>query len=426
MQTIANASKIAPGVKKFEFDLESLRGFAALLVVVWHAVAISNCLDPHYTPSGILGALVDCQIPAHFCVLIFFVLSGYVIGLSTKGYLQLTTAGPYLKKRLVRIYPIYLISILAALAVSVPVYPWRTILGNLVFLQIIFSPIIVENGPSWSLHYEVLYYLLFIPFSLSRISPVLVIGSCLAVGLLTMQYFSSSPLPASYAFGFAFWCCGWAISRYVVQANRVERSYTLLLSTLLLFFSLGRFNYLDALLGQLFHFGFGHDLAFPVGLDIYKTMLSAHDFAYLPYAMVGVLVFTHNRFRFRQVVLSVLFLLPSFTFFHLVRYHATIYKTPWLLPTLSYCLALVLFFKPSKRVDVISQKLMLLLTKIGGISYGLYIIHFPILFAFQKVNTFSGSGLTYWIRFTLFILLSLLAAYLLEKKFQMWMRKILE
>lgn len=143
MQPIVNATVAVPTTKKFEVDLEGLRGFAAILVVAWHAIAISNCLDPGYTPSGIF----NYQIPAHFCVLIFFVLSGYVIGLSTKEGIRLATAGIYLKKRLLRIYPIYFVSMLAALAVAISVYSWQTILGNFALLQIIVSPVIMENGP---------------------------------------------------------------------------------------------------------------------------------------------------------------------------------------------------------------------------------------------------------------------------------------
>lgn len=194
---------------------------------------------------------------------------------------------------------------------------------------------------------------------------------------------------------------------------------------LLLFFSLGRFNYLDNIMGWGLRYGLGHDLEFPVGLDIYKTMLSAHDFAYLPYAVVGVLVFTHHQFPFRQIILTLLFLVPSLTFIHLVRYHATIYKTPWLLPTMSYVLALVLFLRPLGWMETIGKKIMEGLIKIGSISYGLYIIHFPVLFVFQKVIFFSGSGHTYWARFAIFILVSVTVAYLLEKKFQKWVRTVL-
>ena len=85
--------------KEINFDIESLRGYAALFVVWHHAITYRALLDPGFCPSGILAYTPS----GHFYVLIFFILSGYVIGLSNKQPLSWSTGWTYLKKRLVRV-----------------------------------------------------------------------------------------------------------------------------------------------------------------------------------------------------------------------------------------------------------------------------------------------------------------------------------
>ena len=62
--------------------------------------------------------------------------------------------------------------------------------------------------------------------------------------------------------------------------------------------------------------------------------------------------------------------------------------------------------------------------KLGALSYGLYIIHYPILKLFGQAMLFSGHWYTYLARYVLFIGISLLAAYWLEKKLQPWARRL--
>jgi peptidoglycan/LPS O-acetylase OafA/YrhL len=53
--------------KEINFDIEALRGYAALFVVWHHAITYQNLLDPEFTPTGILSYAPS----GHFCVLIF-------------------------------------------------------------------------------------------------------------------------------------------------------------------------------------------------------------------------------------------------------------------------------------------------------------------------------------------------------------------
>lgn len=195
-----------------------------------HAVGFPHFLDPHYTPRNV----VAFQPPAHLCVLIFFVLSGYVIGLSTRSSLRWTTAVEYLRKRLLRIYPIYFLSLLLVLLVANHAYPWTTVAGNFAFVQVVGTDVISENAVSWSLQYEILFYLLFIPISIFQVNALLCVGVCLAVGLANTYFFPTNALLSSYAFGYAFWCCGLAIANYSAHFARLKHSYALLTSFLTL------------------------------------------------------------------------------------------------------------------------------------------------------------------------------------------------
>ena len=189
--------------RQFEVNLEALRGFAALIVVLCHALYLRFSLDPAYTPSDDWVKL----FPGHSCVLLFFVLSGYVIGLTNAQPLNKGSIGRYLANRLVRLYPIYVISLIITLLVVRSYYPLKIILGHFVFLQNSIVPVMYENNPLWSLNSEIIYYLLFIPVSFLRLSPSKVYITALFIGVVSASMLHY-PILSSYYFGFVFWAAG--------------------------------------------------------------------------------------------------------------------------------------------------------------------------------------------------------------------------
>jgi|ERR1035437_1208945 peptidoglycan/LPS O-acetylase OafA/YrhL len=98
----------------FDPELEGLRGFAALGVMFYHGVGTRG-LDVAYKPEGFLAYLSLSGLGVY----LFFVLSGYVIGINYQNRSTFKT-GLYLKKRLVRLYPLYLISFLSILVLATP------------------------------------------------------------------------------------------------------------------------------------------------------------------------------------------------------------------------------------------------------------------------------------------------------------------
>ncbi len=139
---------------KFDSAIEGLRGLAALWVCLSHAI---GDLDRTYEPASIFG---------HFtvgreAVWIFFILSGYVIGLTSTEEFSKKNAYSYLLKRGVRLVPMYLLAIAISYLVS-PIDSWQVIFGNIFFLQNLAVPVISANRALWSLNYEVIYYLVFL------------------------------------------------------------------------------------------------------------------------------------------------------------------------------------------------------------------------------------------------------------------------
>src|ERR1700748_2059632 len=117
-----------PADKRFSENLEALRGYAALFVVFCHLQILVGVFSPYYDPK-----LLNVLVPdGHLWVLVFFVLSGYVIAANNRLNLSRETVGLYLKKRFIRIYPIYFIALILTLLISIGIsqYNWPEILLN--------------------------------------------------------------------------------------------------------------------------------------------------------------------------------------------------------------------------------------------------------------------------------------------------------
>ncbi len=154
---------------------------------------------------------------ASAAVMVFFCLSGYVIGLT---YPEATTApwvSSYLQRRAIRLLPVYFLGILLACAAATDLDPWNLV-GHFLFLQNYcdyagFWVLPMEtNGNLWSLNYEVLYYLLFIPILAHRI-PLGRVALLSGAVLLLAWYTAYLPLfLGCYAAGFLYWLAGLALA----------------------------------------------------------------------------------------------------------------------------------------------------------------------------------------------------------------------
>jgi peptidoglycan/LPS O-acetylase OafA/YrhL len=149
--------------------LESLRGLAALTVVLFH-FKIGSILNNEFTENGYL--MVD----------FFFILSGFVIAYNYFGRINnISTLKNYMFKRILRLYPLHLFTLLLWLAIEVTKYylyinnslhpfednipftknNFESFFTHLFLIQNIFTDQLTWNGPSWSISVEFYTYLIF-------------------------------------------------------------------------------------------------------------------------------------------------------------------------------------------------------------------------------------------------------------------------
>ena len=145
-------TSIAPGLSLY---LDLIRFFAAVSVVLYHTWSL-------FYPD------TKMKFPGHEAVVVFFVLSGYVIAYAASR--PGVTLAVYAQHRLARILPVAWLALLlaGALAAAVPELGKGAELlaptvANMFFLgqsgwSWMEAPL---NSPFWSLNYEVWYYVIF-------------------------------------------------------------------------------------------------------------------------------------------------------------------------------------------------------------------------------------------------------------------------
>ncbi|SMC96006.1 acyltransferase family protein [Pedobacter africanus] len=148
--------------------LEAIRGFVAFYVVIHHLILFTPLYSS--TPE-FLKLLFRFGREA---VLIFFLLSGFVICLSMQKNGK-DSFYRYFKKRFLRIYPILLMTFLLSTVVfwangyQFSFTDVKNLVGNLLQFQRMEDepgfklPTFLNNYPLWSLAYEWWFYMLFFP-----------------------------------------------------------------------------------------------------------------------------------------------------------------------------------------------------------------------------------------------------------------------
>ncbi len=409
---------------KFEFNLEALRGLAALIVVIRHVLLMSPVLMTGYEISGAWKYVP----PGHLSVLVFFMLSGYVIGLTNKTPINSwKSCKDYLKRRFIRLYPIYLLSILLTLGISFSllgkVYSLPTIIQHLTFSQVTLGKVMNENNPLWSLNYEVIYYLLFILISRFSIKPIVAIFFATAVATLTAvmpQWFD--PMLASYSYGLIFWLSGfWLAQLYTTNTFNPITRFSQLISFIFLFLSFEQMNYMQRMFQKL-----RLDVS-PKQVDnFHQQIVDFSDLSYLLFCLAGIMLFTDKKFKIYNGLKYVIYTMP------LVYLAVRIGKGDLLIlieskgvgfVALFYIISLFFLLKAT-AFNNLCQKAIEFIIPLGSISYGIYVVHYPIIFMIGSVSIFSHSFTDFTIRIIIYLVLTLLLGFFLEKKVQPLFRSL--
>jgi peptidoglycan/LPS O-acetylase OafA/YrhL len=233
------SSKVRTGATKFFVPLESLRGLAALVVVIYHAVWTNPVTGLHFFQNGSL--MVD----------FFFVLSGFVISHSYGQKLRSATdIVRFLFLRIGRLYPLHLVFLLVFLAFEVakfvaekkfglvadkPAFSVNNgyaFLANLLLIHALgLFHRVTFNIPSWSISTEFYAYVLFAAVRTSlRNERQMAIAAVAIVAASAAILYGAGVIPLDDAvvdWGFLRCCAGFflgTLTYYAYCAFRSERS----------------------------------------------------------------------------------------------------------------------------------------------------------------------------------------------------------
>jgi peptidoglycan/LPS O-acetylase OafA/YrhL len=376
-----------------DLALEGLRGLCALLVAYAH-MTVSAPLDPGYMPEALRA---NFGLPS---VIIFFVISGYVIGLTVRGPATPKSIRYYCASRFLRIVPIAWLAI--ALSVAIEPAPTKVILANMLFLQNgarypfgISLPVLSNNMSLWSLSNEVLYYALFV--LIWKYAPTL--RFVIAVGLLlAFAYLLGVPrIVSSYAYFFAFWLVGLCISWFTAPARSNDGS-----------------PWVTALAGAAAIWVIGplHTLFQWFVPPYIGSTYSRFDFIFA--AVSVVLAVTCRAPRLQRAVANFCAIFGISILF--VKLFRDIPNTNGELLAGLVLAACVLLQRWRPSLSALK-----LLKPLGSVSYGFYVTAAPLLFLVRDTRLLpTGTLGSFGLRLVVYAILCWCVAWILEGAFQPW------
>ena len=336
---------------------------------------------------------------SHAAVLLFFILSGYVIGLTNRGDFTRKRAVDYLRKRTLRIVPLYFLALLAGWLAWRAVSPGN-VLANAFFLQNTAWGIqpLSGNRPVWSLHYEVIYYLgfLWVWAARPRLWPVFSI----LLGLALAGWFSGDHLSVvgGWSAGGIFWLAGLCLAWH-----QPAEGDTPLLTFILLAYATN-------------HLWPGEILLRGLGLsNAGNSAVALSDLALLPCTLAVFCAVTRFNFPGFQLVKWCAFLIPFGTCAILLTMGRLFENVPWTLAALATGAAIPLYFFERESW---SKPFFRLFSPLGKISYGLYLLHVPCVAFVVSFYPWNGNPANYVGGVLSWIALTFALAWVSEAKLQ--------
>ncbi|QEC77920.1 acyltransferase family protein [Mucilaginibacter ginsenosidivorax] len=364
----------------YDTRLEGLRGLCALIVMLAHFL-LFNFFHSFKIPGFSFFAHLEF---AHEAVLIFFVISGYVMGINhlNEKY-NFANVVSYLKKRALRLYPIYLIALLISFTFDTNNgFSVTQLIGHLFFTQEFLVKTISSNTVLWSLSYEVVYYILFLGLWKSGKNVPKV---CLVLSIAILIFISIGPeltIVKSVLIGWLFWMMGLFSSQQEKKTVAAIRGkWGSLFSYFSIILSI-HFLGTGQLLIQALHFH---------GNYVFNVQIG--DLLYLLPCFIIIVTITGRSVKYLHVAKIISFAIPAFHIFLLVYFrHHLLSNIDWVYATLYFVLAVVCL--PFNFATSFFEKL----NNVGRISYALYTFHFPV---FYFLNIFLQKYLSgFWLLFT--------------------------
>ncbi len=387
-------------------ELEGVRGIACLMVALSHTLYLTH-LDPTVTLPRWLHSLEA----GHTGVLVFFVLSGYLISWTNPGPCTPESRRAYLWRRFVRLAPVYYVAMILTIAVILVRHDQgqvRTMVATFLGLQNFNDyfgfnvSVPMSNGPLWSLNYELLYYGVFI--LLWRYQPR--VGWVFVPALIAtfLGWFTPQMMPlflASYACGWLFWAAGWWLARLPELPAAAPHSRAV--TWLLLIFA-------------------GHQLG---GVTRILNALGLHsaDAGMVTLGQIGVLppilllMADVGRRRLPATpLLIVLTWLACLVPLAGMLWTGRLWTDPsWMMGGGAVLLA-------GAALPIRTTAWLKSFVGLGRISYAFYVVHFPLLFVVQRLPLPGGTIPSYFGRILVWATLALSLAWFLELRFQPWIK----
>jgi len=379
-------------------ELEGLRGMAAVAILAYH---VAEILQPVAKPFPWL-VFVFVYVGG-ISVIVFFILSGFVIGYIHQEPWNGTNVAKYLLRRLVRLYPIYVVAlVLSFLVARQSLLSWQFV-GHLMFLQGAVVPIIPTNGPLWSLHFEAVYYLLFLvvwrfPKSLKWLACL----SAIAVAASIWNNFILIRVLALFNFWlFGCWLAKTGTPNPVVAVGR-ER-FWLALFCFCACSAAGGWWGVAKRLGGFDGLELGWVASGPLIADVFLSVKQRRIVPWLAWpAYVASILLTCLGLAYG--VWS-----GKFT------------REPFYAVGALFLLLAVL--AAARRWPGPPPSFWSAISSLGAISYALYVIHLPIL---RALTASAGTTMTLVGGTLLAVALVFLFAWVLERRFQPWISNFLK
>ncbi|HEY4990091.1 MAG TPA: acyltransferase [Opitutaceae bacterium] len=389
--------------------LEGMRGMAAFFVALSHVFYL-NILSPQIQLNPLLRSVEGGQAG----VLIFFVLSGYVITWTNAGIFSGQAALRYVKRRWVRIYPIYFLAMLVTLAAmrfAGLTETRRVIVGSFLCLQNFngyFGPGLNPpraNNALWSLNYEVLYYLVFL--LLWRYRPRLSIVFVPAAVAGVLGWFAPRFMPlfiSSYACGWILWATGWWLATQP-RIDPGKEKPTPLASWILLIYAGHNIN------------GFAR---ISNALHFYCTdsgMVSLANLGLLPAILLALAAVARRELPHRKWIVFAAWAICLVPISGMIATGRLLSYAPWIDGTVAVCLAALL-------LGWRSVSWLRPFAWLGGISYAFYVLHFPLLYVFKYAPFPQTTVFGFVARLVSWAAATMALSWLLEKRLQPWVKKL--
>ncbi len=395
--------------QKHSVNLDILRGFAAIIVLIVHLNG-SVDFDKYFGQK----ISVYYNMPGHLAVLVFFILSGFVIGLNTPKLNNSAQIKEYIMKRVVRLFPLYAFAIILTLCTQL--YSWQVILSNLFFISVPLGNVMGNAFPLWSLHFEVVFYITYIFISYFNISLSLLVKLLITTSVLLFAFFHNkpvNPLMVSYIIGLLFWITGAWLSKiknwpvWNISGSRIA-------SIFLLMFCLQNLSIYGPLLKTLnIPTYIYHDPPY----HWYQQRIMYLNLFFYPFTLVLImsLIRVYHKinnylvyFFFIASLLRVIMLWKVYSLKYIVEQHYVIPIT--FLFTSIILWGLNFDFKPLALKAIKSTAFF------SNISYAVYILHLPLIFVFGNIVTTSVPG--FLIKLFAYLATLYIVSYIMELKVQ--------